>query len=485
MSTPSPDAGQSWGRLDRASARESLRPAWIALAGLSAVFLVEMLDNSILNIALPTIGHDLAASTIALQWITGAYAVVFGGFMLMFSALADRVGRRRVMLVGLGLLGLASLAVAFVTSAEQLIAVRALMGVAAAMTTPGSLALAFRLFHSDDARVRATTLISTVGLVGLAVGPALGGLVLTVLPWQALLMINAPVAAIAAISIRRGIASDHPSDLHREPLDYFGATLGTAAVALLLAAPTVFTQAGPRSVSAWLLLAAGIAAMGLFVVRARTARNPIVDLRLIARPLVSSGLLYKTATGLAVAGLGFFVTLLLQLDWGWTPFWAAVGMLPQVAVLLLGGLVIAPIVRRLGLTLVAWLSAAGVVVGLAVFAVLGHFAYFWVAVALVLVAFGMRLNRVVAGTNVMKGMPTDRTTLGASLVDTSTEVASGIGVAIAGTVLAVFFTGSIAADRWTSTQADQFETATTVGGLALTLISAALVAWGYRRSRMS
>src|SRR5215470_9491611 len=118
------------------SAPQSLREAWTALAGLSAVFLFEMLDNSILNVALPTIGRDLHASTVALQWVTGAYAVVFGGLMLVFGAMADRYGRRRIMLIGLVLLGLTSLTTAFVTTSEQLIVVRAVMGCAAAMTTP-------------------------------------------------------------------------------------------------------------------------------------------------------------------------------------------------------------------------------------------------------------------------------------------------------------------------------------------------------------
>src|SRR3978361_2080030 len=94
------------------SSPRSLREAWIALAGLSAVFLFEMLDNSILNVALPTIGRDLHASTVSLEWVTGVYAVVFGGLMLAFGALADRFGRRRIMLIGLTLLALASLATA-------------------------------------------------------------------------------------------------------------------------------------------------------------------------------------------------------------------------------------------------------------------------------------------------------------------------------------------------------------------------------------
>src|SRR5690349_12898752 len=100
----------------------SLRQARVALAGLSAVFLFEMLDNSILTVALPTIGRELDASTTQLQWVTGAYGVVFGGLMLVFGALADRSGRRRMMLVGLVLLAVASLATAFVTTTSQLIA---------------------------------------------------------------------------------------------------------------------------------------------------------------------------------------------------------------------------------------------------------------------------------------------------------------------------------------------------------------------------
>src|ERR1700710_170558 len=208
----------------------SLKEAWIALAGLSAVFLFEMLDKSILNVALPTIGRELHASTTSLQWVTGVYAVVFGGLMLLFGAIADRVGRRRVMLVGLVLLALASLATAFVTTSGELIAVRAAMGVAASMTTPGSIALAFRLFQGDTLRVRAMTLISTVGLVGLAIGPTAGGFVLTVAPWQVLLLVNVPIAALAILGIRGGIARDLAAELHRDPIDVAGAVLGTATV---------------------------------------------------------------------------------------------------------------------------------------------------------------------------------------------------------------------------------------------------------------
>jgi MFS family permease len=461
----------------------SLREAWVALAGLSAVFLFEMLDNSILNVALPTIGRELRASTTALQWVTGAYAVVFGGLMLAFGAIADRFSRRRIMLIGLVLLGVASLATAFVTTAGQLIVVRAVMGIAAAMTTPGSLALAFRLFEEDGLRVRATTLISTVGLVGLAIGPPVGGFVLALAPWQALLLVNVPIAALAFIGIRIGIAADVAADLHRDPVDVAGAVLGTATIVLALVAPTLFVNEGTGSRVPWAATAAAVAGAILFFLRERSARYPLLDLQLVARPQVSSGLAYKAAAGLATAGLGYLVTLQLQLDWGWTPARAAIGMLPQVVVLVAGGAFVNPFVQRVGLDRAAWLSAAAVVFGLAVYGLLGRFGYVWVAIALVLEAAGMRVVGVVAGVNVLRGLPQDRTTIGAALVDTATEVASAVGIAVTGTILAALFTGDIAAARWGARQTAEFREAVTIAGLALTVVAAALVGWGIARTR--
>ncbi|HEY3559595.1 MAG TPA: MFS transporter [Kribbella sp.] len=466
-----------------AGAPRSLREAWVALAGLSAVFLFEMLDNSILNVALPTIGRELHASTTALQWVTGAYAVVFGGLMLAFGAIADRFGRRQVMLAGLVLLGVASLATAFVDTVGQLIAVRVAMGVAAAMTTPGSMALSFRLFEDDGLRVRATTLISTVGLAGLALGPTAGGFVLAIAPWQVLLLVNVPIAVLAIIGIRRGIAADVPSDLHRDPIDVAGAVLGTAAIVPALVAPTLFVNEGAGSWSPWAFTAGAVAGAVLFYLRERSATYPLLDLELVAHPLVSSGLAFKAAAGLATAGLGYLVTLQLQLDWGWTPGLAAIGMLPQVVVLVAGGALIRPFVERVGLERAAWISAAAVVAGLAVYGVLSRHGYLWVAIALALVAAGMRVVGVVAGVNVLRGLPPSRTTIGAALTDTATEVTSGAGLAITGTVLAVLFTGPITSPNWTAHQTTEFHTATTVAALTLTALAAALVLYGIVRTR--
>ena len=464
---------------------QSLREAWVALAGLSAVFLFEMLDNSILNVALPTIGRQLHASAVSLEWVTGVYAVVFGGLMLIFGALADRFGRRRMMIVGLVILGCASLATAGVRTADELVAVRAVMGMAAAMTTPGSIALAFRLFPGDTLRVRAMTLISTVGLVGLAVGPTVGGFVLAIAPWQVLLLVNVPIAVLAFIGIRLGISPDQPEELHHDPIDVLGALAGTATIVVALVTPTLFVDYGARSWLPWIGTLVTVMLALAFILRERTARYPLLDLAIITRPLVASGLAYKAATGLAVAGMGYLVTLQLQLDWGWPPYLASLGMLPQVVVLVFGGPLSNRFIEKVGLDRASWLSAGSVVAGLAVYSVLGSSGYAWIAVALMLVAAGIRVNGVVAGTNVLRGLPANRTSIGAALVDTASEVATAVGIAVTGTVLAALFPGRLTTPGWSLEQTGRFQEGVLVGGLALTVAAAALVVFGIARSRRS
>nr|WP_254259399.1 MFS transporter [Leucobacter chinensis] len=453
------------------------------MTGLAAVFLVEMLDNSILNVALPTIGRELGASTAALQWITLTYSVVFGGLMIALGGLADRFGRRRMMFVGLTILATASLSVLLVTEVWQLLAIRAVTGVAAAMTAPGSMALAFRLFATDELRVRGMNIIATVGLVGMAVGPVAGGMILAITPWQALLAMNAPIALLALAAIAKGIAADRPADLHRAPIDITGSLLGTAAIMGVMLVPTAFTEAGGASPLPWVTVAGSVVTAVLFVVRERCATHPIIELELIARPLVASGLLFKAAASLAVGALGYLVTLHLQLSLGWSPAQAAFGMLPQVVVLIAGGALVTPLVARVGMTQAARYASTLIVAGLAVYGLLGTRSYLWIALALTLVALGMRVVAVVAGTNVMRGLPENRTTVGAALADTAGQVGTAAGLALAGTTLTAFFAGSLAASSWSPDQYLEFDTAVTVAGAVLAAVTALLVGAGLWLSR--
>lgn len=461
----------------------SLRSVWPAILGLSIVFLTEMLDNSVLNVALPTITRELGATAAELQWITTAYSLLFGGLMLVFGMISDRFGRRRVMLIGLSLFAVASLAVVLVRTPGELIAVRGVIGVAAAMTAPGSMALSFRLFDDETLRVRATALISTVGLTGLAIGPTFGGLILALWPWQALLIINVPVAALAACCIRFGIRADQASELHLAPLDITGALLGTATITLALWAATLAVEDGWNTLSPW---SAGIGALicgAGFVIRERRAKNPMLDFDLLRRPLVTAGLTYQAALGLGLAVIGYSVTLQLQLAWGWPPALAALGNLPQVITMIAAGPLVEKVVKKVGMQKAGPLGAGIAIAGLVTYAIGGRYHYAWIAVTLILTAAGMRLVMITAAVNVMHGLPADRTSIGAAMNDTGQEVASSIGLAITGTIIAAFLTGSLARIGRDATETTEFNNAVTTATLVLAAACALLVIWAANLAR--
>ena len=252
---------------------------------------------------------------------------------------------------------------------------------------------------------------------------------------------------------------------------------------LVLLAPTLFVEQGAGAIGPWATGAAALAVSAAFVLRERSARHPLLDLALLTRPLVSAGLAHKAASGLAVAGLSYMITLQLQLDRGWSPARAAIGMLPQVVVLIATGPFVNRFVQRVGLQHAASLSATAVVAGLGLYAVLGTLGYPVVAAALVLVAAGMRVVGVVAGVNVLRGLPAERTSIGAALVDTASEVTTAIGIAATGTILAAVFSGSITTSDWSPHQHAQFHQALTIAALTLTALAAALVTWATQRTR--
>lgn len=462
----------------------SMAQDWPALVGLAAIFLFEMLDTSVLTVALPTIGRDLGASPADLPWVSAAYSVTFGGLLLALGAVADRIGRRKTLLVGLVLLGLTGLATAFVRTVSELIVLRGFMGAAGALTTPGAVALAFRLFPEDGLRVRALTLISSVGLIGLAVGPPVGGLVLAVAPWQTLLVVNAPVALLAWWGIRSGIPADRPEELRPVPVDFVGAGALTVAVGFLLAAPTFFLRTSGPSGMPWMLVGVGLAAGAGFLVRQRMAVHPLFGPGLFRSPGVVLGLAFKAAAGLATAGLGYLSTLVLQQAWGWSPALAALGLLPQVVVLLAGGIFVGPLTDRLGTAKAATLGALAVVGGLGVFAggVVGG-GYVAVATSLLLTAFGLRIVGVVAGMTVLGGLPPNQSTLGAALVDTVTQGASASGLALAGAILAAGAPWTLTPAPWPTPEVAAFLRMASVAGWALSAVAAALVLLGWARHR--
>src|SRR3954451_5839969 len=256
----------------------SLRAAWIPLLALCLAFFVEMVDNTLLTVALPTVGRDLGSGTTGLQWVTGAYSLTFGGLLLTAGSAADRLGRRRVLLVGLSAFGLISLAVLAVSSAGELIALRAALGVAAAAMAPITNSMVFRLFDEEALRMRAMTLMIIVGMSGFTLGPLLGGTALAHVRWEWLLVVNAPIALIAWIGVRLGVPADRAEDLTGDALDLPGAVLSIITIGL--ACYTLTSGGG----DGWLSLATcgsalgALLALAAFLWHERRTSQPMLDL---------------------------------------------------------------------------------------------------------------------------------------------------------------------------------------------------------------
>src|SRR5262249_6018847 len=255
----------------------SLRAAWIPLTALCLAFFVEMVDNTLLSIALPTIGRDLGSGTTALQWVTGAYSLTFGGLLLTAGSIADRLGRPRVLVFGL-----LSLCVVAVDSAGQLIALRAGLGIAAAAMAPITNSLVFRLFDDQALRMRAMTLMIIVGMSGFVLGPVLGGTALAHVSWQWLLVVNAPLALIACVGIRLGVAADRREDLTDDKLDVPGALLSILGIGLACYSLTSGVEHGWLSAGTLASIVGAVAAAVAFVWHERRSASPMLDLRLFS-----------------------------------------------------------------------------------------------------------------------------------------------------------------------------------------------------------
>lgn len=437
------------------SAPTSLRAAAPALIALCLTMLVEMVDNSILTVALPTIGRDLGVGATGLQWIVGAYSLTFGGLLMIGGTLGDTLGRRRMLLWGLAGFGLSSLLVLTAESDWQLIGIRALCGAFAALIAPGTMSLVFRLFDDTALQQRAIGLIVSVAMIGVAVGPALGGLAVEHLPWQVLLVANAPVAALAWWGVRRGIRPDDPADRRQGTPDVPGAALSVATIGLGLFA---FTLAVEDGWLAWQTI--GTAALALlsgvaFVLREQRAADPMLDLGLFLRRTVRGSAVLQTAVMVAMVGVSFASTQLFQFAWGWSPMVAGLGTLPLVAGMFLSGPLTDLLVARIGQRRTALIGCAALV-GSLLLLIVSMSSYPGFAAGLLVLAVGMRMVMTTCAVALIEALPTSHTSLGSALNDTAQELGNAVGVAVIGTVTAAVMGTALPTGQWSSAVTAEF-----------------------------
>lgn len=415
-----------------------------------------MVDNTLLSIALPTIGRDLGGDTTSLQWVTGAYSLTFGGLLLTAGSIADRFGRRRVLQIGLALFGLVSLAVLLVSSTGELIALRAALGVAAAAMAPITNSLVFRLFDDDRLRMRAITLMMVVGMSGFVLGPLLGGTVLSHLPWQWLLIVNAPIALIAAIGVRLGVPPDDAAWLTKDRLDLPGAALSILTIGLACYALTSGVENGwisPLTIAVGLGAAASLA---LFVIRERRAASPMLDLSLFRHGTVRGAAIAQIGSSITMAGVMFSLIMHFQYAWEWSPLLAGLANLPMIATMLGATPVTEWLVRRFGHRVACLVGAALLAAGLGLMAWAVEHTYIAVAVAMVVMTVGLRTVSTICAVALVGAVPENRTSMGAAVNDTAQEVGTSLGTAAVGTLIAALVTTVLPDGAWSQGLASSF-----------------------------
>ncbi|MFG2431138.1 MFS transporter [Streptomyces sp. NPDC048590] len=434
----------------------SLRAAWIPLAALCLAFFVEMVDNTLLSIALPTIGRDLGSGTTALQWVTGAYSLTFGGLLLTAGSMADRFGRRRVLLIGLAVFGSLSLCVVLVTTAGQLIALRAALGIAAAAMAPITNSLVFRLFDDKALRMRAMTVMIVVGMSGFVLGPLLGGTALAHVRWEWLLVVNAPIAVIACLGVRLGVPADRREDLTGDALDLPGAAFSVAAIGLACYALTSGVEHGWLSTVTLVSVAGAVAAAVAFVRHERRSKAPMLDLRLFSDGTVRGAAVAQIGTSIAMAGVMFGLILHFQYAYGWSPVRAGLANLPIIVTMLAATPLSEWLGRRFGHRVACLVGAACLAGSLAGLSWAVGQGYAAIAGCMVLMTVGLRTVMTICAVALVDAMPENRTSMGAALNDTAQEVGTSAGTAVVGTLIAALVTTQLPAGTWSSGLVESF-----------------------------
>ena len=406
----------------------------LALVVLCLAQAMLVLDVTVVNVALPVMSQELGLTTALAGWAIAAYAVTFGGLLLLGGRLADVFGTRRMLLTGLAVFTIASLAAGLATSAEWFLAARALQGVGAALLSPAALATLLHRFDGT-ARHRALAVWGAVGGGGAAAGVLLGGLLAGGPGWRWIFFINVPVGILVAVAILAfGVAV--PVARRRERVDLAGALLATAGIGSLIAALSATTSDVP-------LLPAGLALVGVvllggFVAVERRSSQPLVRLELVrSRPVATGFLLMLVATGLLVGGL-FMFSFELQAGAGWSPIATGLAFLPISVAVIAGAHVAGGAVGRVGPRMVGSLAllVAGIGLGTTAAAISMGDAEFLAIGGMTVAAFGLGAAFVCASTTALSRVAAPEAGAASGLLNSFHELGSAAGVAGLGAIAA-------------------------------------------------
>ncbi len=406
---------------------------WLALGAIVLSSMVLGLDSTIVVTALPTLSAKLGATTDQLQWISAAYTLALAGFMIPAGVLADRLGRRRMLLVALFVFGASSVAASQTTTADALIWMRAVMGIAGAFIFPISLAILPTIF-SERERPRAIAIGGAGMFLGLPLGPLVAGWLLTHYDWGSIFLINGPVVLLALLGARIFIPESR--DSHAPRLDVVGAALVVASVTGLVYGIIEQPALGWTNSTVIASLLTGAILLAGFSMWELRVRSPLVDLRLFLNPRFTWSVVVGMVMGFALLGVLFVFTPFLQIVQGNDAQATGVRLLPLIGGIVLGAVGSDRLVARLGVRVMLVLGLLICAAGMALLSLVrADSGYSLMAVALPVIGVGNAFAMFTSLNVILGILPEAQTGAGSALTRSLQQLAASFGVAILGSIL--------------------------------------------------
>jgi DHA2 family multidrug resistance protein-like MFS transporter len=424
------------------------RQRWIALTFLGISLLVISLDNTVLNLALPSIAKDLGSSASQLQWIVDAYVLAIAGLLLTIGYLGDRLGRKPTLMVGLVVFALFSLGAALANSTGMLIGMRAMMGIGAATIMPATLSILTATFREPKERAQAIALWAAVFSLGMGIGPVVGGWLLNNFHWSSVFYINIPIIAIGLIGGYYFIENSKTDNPRR--IDIPGTVLSISGFFALVFAIIQAGQDGWTALHVLYAFGAAAVLLASFIFWEFRYKDAMLPLYFFKNMSFTGANVALTLVSFGLMGSFFFLGQFLQSVQGYTPLAAGVRLLPMAAVSFVSAAASARIAQYIGTKITVALGIFVAALGFFYFARVAavDISYGKFVIAMCITALGIGLTMSPATNSVMGSIPVNQSGVGSALNSTTRQIGGALGVAVLGTILNSTYIAKINAVKW-------------------------------------
>lgn len=415
---------------------------WLILGVLCMSLLIIVMDNTILNVAIPSLIRELGATNSQIQWIVDSYVLVFAGLLLTTGSLSDRFGRKGALQLGIVLFGIGSAAAAMSTSANGLIATRAFMGIGGALIMPATLSILTNVFRDPRERARAIAVWAGFSGLAVAIGPITGGFLLEHFSWQSVFWVNIPIGITALVLGAFFVpTSRDPSHGRIDPPGALLSFFGLTSLLFGIIEGPVMGWTDPMVITAFVM---AIVLLVSFILWERHTTHPMLDLSVFRNPRFSAGSGTITLVFFAMFGSLLLMTQYWQLVHGYSPLEAGVRLLPYAVTMMIAAPMSARVVERQGTKRVVTVGLVLVATGLTLLSTIAPDSPYPLVISFfVVMAVGMGMTMAPATEAVMGSLPRAKAGVGSAINDTTRQVGGALGVAVIGSVVTSVYASRI------------------------------------------